>query len=48
VQELLATHAVGEGYRLYIDLTEPEIRALADAASGLAEPISQVAAAITD
>jgi iron uptake system component EfeO len=46
VHNLLATHAVGDGYRSYIDLAEPDVRSLADAVSGLAEPISRVAAAI--
>jgi iron uptake system component EfeO len=48
VQDLLGTHAVGDGYKLYTDLTEAEIRSLADAVSALAEPISHVAGAIAD
>jgi iron uptake system component EfeO len=46
VTQLLATHKIGDGYKLYTDLTEAEIKALADAVSALAEPISKVAAAI--
>jgi len=48
VEDLLAKHAVGDGYKLYTSLSATEIQALADAVSGLAEPISKVAAAITD
>jgi iron uptake system component EfeO len=47
VTDLLATHKVGDGYKFYTDLTEAQIKALADAVSGLAEPISKIAAAIT-
>jgi iron uptake system component EfeO len=48
VQELLGTHQVGDGYRLYTELREDQIRQLADAVSALAEPISKVAAAISE
>ena len=47
VTDLLAAHKVGEGYQLYTALTDAQVKALADAVSGLAEPISKVAAAIT-
>jgi iron uptake system component EfeO len=48
LQALLATHAVGDGYVLYTELSQDEVQALADAVSALAEPISMVAAAIAD
>ena len=47
VAALLGTHKVGDGYKLYTALTPAETKALADSISGLAEPISEVAAAIT-
>jgi iron uptake system component EfeO len=47
VQSLLATHKSGDGYVLYADLGDAQVKALADAVSGLAEPISKVAAAIS-
>jgi iron uptake system component EfeO len=47
VENLLATHKVGDGYTLYTALTPAETKALADAVSGLAEPVSKVAAAIS-
>jgi iron uptake system component EfeO len=47
VETLLNTYKVGEGYKLYSALTPADTKALADSISGLAEPISKVAAAIT-
>jgi iron uptake system component EfeO len=47
LEDLLATHKSGDGYVLYNDLSDTQVRALADAVSGLAEPISKVAAAIS-
>jgi iron uptake system component EfeO len=47
VQTLLDKYKVGEGYKLYTDLTPADTKALADAISGLAEPVSKVAAAIS-
>jgi iron uptake system component EfeO len=47
VQSLLDRQKVGDGYQLYTALSPADIKALADAISGLAEPISKVAAAIT-
>jgi iron uptake system component EfeO len=47
VVKLLNTHKVGDGYKLYTALTEADTKALADAVSALAEPISKVAAAIS-
>jgi iron uptake system component EfeO len=47
VVTLLDTHKSGDGYKLYTALTDAEVKALADAVSALAEPISKVATAIT-
>ena len=47
VQTLLDKQKVGDGYKLYTALTEADTKALADSISGLAEPISKVAAAIS-
>ena len=47
VQSLLATHKSGDGYVLYADLGDDQVKALADVVSGLAEPVSKVAAAIS-
>jgi iron uptake system component EfeO len=47
VRTVLATYQVGGGFKLYIELTRADQKALADAVSGLAEPISKVAAAIS-
>jgi iron uptake system component EfeO len=46
VEELLAAQETETGYTYYDDLTEPEIQAMADAISALAEPVSQVAAVV--
>jgi iron uptake system component EfeO len=47
VQALVDAQKVGEGYKLYTALTPADTKTLADSISGLAEPISKVAAAIT-
>jgi iron uptake system component EfeO len=47
VEAALAAHKVGDGWKLYTELTPAETKALADAISGLAEPVSKVAAAIS-
>jgi iron uptake system component EfeO len=48
VVALLGTHQTRDGgYKLYTALTEAEVKALADAVSALAEPISKVATAIS-
>jgi iron uptake system component EfeO len=46
-QKLLDTYKVGDGYKLYTELTPTDTKALSDAISGLAEPISKVAAAVS-
>ncbi|HET9141066.1 iron uptake system protein EfeO [Actinophytocola sp.] len=43
VDALLDKHRAGEGFKSYTDLTEPEIKALAEAIDALGEPISKVA-----
>jgi iron uptake system component EfeO len=47
VEDLLDSSKVGDGYKLYTALTPADTKALSDAVSGLAEPISKVAAAIS-
>jgi iron uptake system component EfeO len=47
VEAALAPYKVGAGWTLYNDLTQADTKKLADAVSGLAEPISKVAAAIS-
>src|SRR5262249_29651173 len=47
VVDLLAKQKVGDGYKLYTDLSAADTKSLADAISGLAEPISKIAAAIS-
>jgi len=46
VQALVDAQKSGDGYKLYTALTPADTKSLADAISGLAEPISKVAAAI--
>ena len=43
---LLETHRDGDGFRLYTDLTEEEVRALSDALDAVSEPVSQVAGVV--
>ena len=47
VDALLDKHRAGDGYKSYTDLTEPEIKALAEAVDALGEPISQVAEVVS-
>jgi iron uptake system component EfeO len=47
VEATLAQYKVGAGWKLYGELSQADTKALADAVSGLAEPISKVAAAIS-
>jgi iron uptake system component EfeO len=47
VEQALAPYRVDVGWKLYTALTPADTKALADAVSGLAEPISKLAAAIT-
>src|SRR5690606_32665486 len=47
LNELLATHAEGDGFVSYTDLSKEQIRKLADQVNALAEPLSGLAAAVT-
>ncbi|NUT47291.1 MAG: peptidase M75 family protein [Saccharothrix sp.] len=44
---LLETHRVGDGFKSYTELTEPEVKALAAAVDALGEPISKVAEVVS-
>ncbi|MGL4340726.1 MAG: iron uptake system protein EfeO [Rhodoglobus sp.] len=46
LQTLLDTHRVGDGFRLYTELSPAEIKALSDQVNALAEPLSQLTAAL--
>ena len=46
VQKLLASHARGAGFVTYTELRPAEVRALAVAVDGVAEPLSKVAATV--
>jgi iron uptake system component EfeO len=37
---------VGQGYRLYTDLSKAEVKRLADAVNALSEPLSHLTAAV--
>jgi iron uptake system component EfeO len=47
VDTLLEGYRVGDGYRLYTDLTEDDTRKMAEAVDALGEPVSQVAGVVT-
>ncbi len=47
VDALLEEYRVGDGYKLYTDLTEDDIRRMAEAVDALGEPVSQVAGVVT-
>jgi iron uptake system component EfeO len=47
VDALLEEYRVGDGYRLYTDLTEDDVRRMAEAVDALGEPVSQVAGVVT-
>jgi iron uptake system component EfeO len=47
VDALLEEYRVGDGYRLYTDLTEDDTRRMAEAVDALGEPVSQVAGVVT-
>jgi iron uptake system component EfeO len=47
VDALLEEYRVGDGYKLYTELTEDDIRRMAEAVDALGEPVSQVAAVVT-
>jgi iron uptake system component EfeO len=46
VDKLLDTHAKGDGFELYDELTKDEIKALATAVDAVSEPLSKVAAVV--
>lgn len=46
VQSLLALQRDGDGFVLYTDLTEAQVKELADAVNALSEPLSQLTAAV--
>ncbi|TFD90359.1 iron uptake system protein EfeO [Cryobacterium serini] len=46
LQALLDVQRVGDGFKLYTDLTPAEIRALADQVNALGEPLNQLTAAL--
>ena len=43
VDAVLEKHRVGDGFKLYTELTEPDIKEMAEAVDALGEPVSQVA-----
>ncbi len=47
VNEALEKHRKGDGFKSYTELTEPEIKALAEAVDALGEPVSKVAEVVT-
>jgi iron uptake system component EfeO len=46
VDDALEKHRKGDGFKLYTDLTEAEVKELAEAVDSLGEPISKVAGAV--
>lgn len=46
LDDLLETHRKGDGFKLYTELGEAEIKALAEAVDALGEPVSKVAEAV--
>ncbi len=46
IDRLLAKQKVGDGYRLYTDLSKAEVKGLADAVNALSEPLSHLTAAV--
>ena len=47
VEKLLEGYRVGDGFKLYTDLTEDDKKKMTEAVDALAEPISQVAGVVT-
>jgi len=47
VDTLLETYRVGDGFRLYTELTPDDIRKMTEAVDALGEPVSQVAGVVT-
>jgi iron uptake system component EfeO len=43
VDAVLEKHRAGDGFKLYTELTEPDIKEMAEAVDALGEPVSQVA-----
>lgn len=46
LQALLDEQKVGDGFKLYTDLTQEQVRALSDAVNALSEPLSKLTAAV--
>ena len=46
LQSLLDAHRVGDGFKLYDELTPDEVKALSDAVNALSEPLSRLTAAV--
>jgi iron uptake system component EfeO len=46
LQKLLDVYRQGDGFVLYTDLTEAQVKELSDAVSALAEPLSELTAAV--
>jgi iron uptake system component EfeO len=46
VESTLATHQVGDGWKLHNQLSQAELKELSDVINALAEPVSQVAAVV--
>jgi iron uptake system component EfeO len=46
LQSLLDSHRVGDGFKLYDELTPDEVKALSDAVNALSEPLSRLTAAV--
>lgn len=46
MQALLDRQKVGNGFKTYDQLSEPEIRELSDAVNALSEPLSKLTAAV--
>ncbi|MFJ9316231.1 iron uptake system protein EfeO [Pimelobacter simplex] len=47
LQKLLDQHRTGDGFVLYTELTQPQVRELSDAVNALSEPLSRLTAAVT-
>ena len=46
LQQLLDLHREGDGFVLYTDLTDDEVKTLADAVNALSEPLAELTAAV--
>jgi iron uptake system component EfeO len=47
LDKLLEKHRVGDGFKLYTDLTDADKKELAEAVDALGEPVSKVAEVVT-